>query len=362
MDDANTSPVVRAALGGEARAASLSKARRKEIAKQAAQSRWSSGVLQATHAGDFRIGGKLISAAVLENGKRVLTQESFLSSIGRARKAKAGTGSTALVDGLPPFLQAEYLKPYISDELRESTTPILFRNKKGGRAFGYSAELLPMVCEVYLQLRDGIQERAAFTDVPAKLPRQSGHIIKACDILMRGLARVGIVALVDEATGYQDVRDRKALQQILDQYIGKELAKWAKRFPDEFYEQMFRLRGWTYDPDSSRRPMAMAKMTVDLVFDRIGPGLTKELKNKEFERREKEGGKRHLHRWLTVDIGHPALAHHLSGLTFLAKAFPDGDWEGFHRAVDRVTPKYNRTMLLPFTDEDIRPVARELQP
>jgi hypothetical protein len=170
---------------------------------------------------------------------------------------------------------------------------------------------------------------------------------------------VGIIALVEEATGYQDVRDRKALQQILDQYIGKELAKWAKRFPNEFYEQMFRLRSWEYHPTSSRRPMAMAKMTIDLVFDRIGPGLTKELREREVERRRKEGGgRKHLHRWLTPDIGHPALAHHLSGLTFLAKSYPDGEWDGFHRAVDRVAPKYNRTLLLPFTDEDVRPESR----
>lgn len=345
----------RGAKGGEARAAVLTKEERSAIAKKAAESRWSAGILRATHSGNFRIGGKEISAAVLENGKRVLTQESFLDSIGRARKAKAGTGSTALVDGLPPFLQADYLKPFISEELRESTTPILFRNQKGGKAFGYAAELLLMVCEVYLKLRDSVQDEAARRNEPVKLPRQSAHILLACDILMRGLARVGIVALVDEATGYQEVRDRQALQKILDQYIGKELAKWAERFPASFYEQIFRLCGWEYDSNSSKRPMAMAKVTIDLVYDRIGPGLTHELKQKEIERRVTQGGKRHLHRWLTPDIGHPALKQHLDGLTFLAKTFPDDDWNGFHQAVDRAAPRYNRTLLLPFPDE--KPVA-----
>jgi hypothetical protein len=349
----------RGAKGGEARAAVLTKEERSAIARKAAESRWSAGILRATHSGNFQISGKEISAAVLENGKRVLTQESFLDSIGRARKAKAGTGSTALVDGLPPFLQADYLKPFISDELRESTTPILFRNQKGGKAFGYSAELLPMICEVYLKLRDSVQDDAARRNEPVKLPRQSAHIILACDILMRGLARVGIVALVDEATGYQEVRDRQALQKILDQYVGKELAKWAERFSPSFYEQMFRLRGWEYDSDSSRRPMAMAKMTIDLVYDRIGPGLTHELKQKEIERRVAQGGKRHLHRWLTPDIGHPALKQHLDGLTFLAKSFRDGDWNGFHQAVDRAAPRYNRSLLLPFPDEDLKPVSQD---
>ena len=70
--------------------------------------------------------------------------------------------------------------------------------------------------------------------------------MRACELLMRGLAHVGIIALVDEATGFQQIRDRDALQAILDAYLRKELAAWAKRFPDEFYQQIFRLRGWQW--------------------------------------------------------------------------------------------------------------------
>lgn len=63
---------------------------------------------------------------------------------------------------------------------------------------------------------------------------------------MIALAKVGVVALVDEATGYQTVRQRDELQRLLSKYIAEELQPWAKRFPDEFYTQMFRLRGWDY--------------------------------------------------------------------------------------------------------------------
>jgi hypothetical protein len=80
---------------------------------------------------------------VLENQKRVLMQETFLTAIGRAAKAKAGTGSVKLIDGLPPFLSADNLKAFISDELRQSTNPVVFRTPKGNRAFGYDALLLP---------------------------------------------------------------------------------------------------------------------------------------------------------------------------------------------------------------------------
>jgi hypothetical protein len=38
------------------------------------------------------------------------------------------------------------------------------------------------------------------------------HIAKQCELLVRAFARVGIVALVDEVTGYQEIRDRETLQ------------------------------------------------------------------------------------------------------------------------------------------------------
>jgi hypothetical protein len=39
--------------------------------------------------------------------------------------------------------------------------------------------------------------------------------------LLRGFARVGIIALVDEATGFQRDRTKDALSKILEAYIAK---------------------------------------------------------------------------------------------------------------------------------------------
>src|SRR5437899_145312 len=109
-----------AAKGGQSRAAKLSPEDRQAIAREAAEARWgSAGVPRATHTGSLEIGGRELSCAVLENGKRLLTQETFLTALGRAAKAKGGTGSAALATGLPPFLVADNLQPFISDELRE---------------------------------------------------------------------------------------------------------------------------------------------------------------------------------------------------------------------------------------------------
>jgi hypothetical protein len=318
------------ARGGVARAESLSPEERKHIARQAALSRWDANIPAAEYEGEFNIGNLVISAAVLPNSKRLITQTTFLKALGRSPQPRAGTGVLSTLDGLPSFLQAEVLKPFISDELMQSTTPIFYRTKTGSRAVGYDAELLPSVAEVYLQFRDKSLEEKG------ELPRRYKDIIAACDMLIRGLAHIGIVALVDEATGYQEVRDRQALQAILDKFLEKEFAAWAKRFPDEFYKEMFRLRGWDWKSLKGRRPQLVGVLTNNIVYQRLLPGLLKELK----ERNPKdEQGKRRAkhHQWLTVDVGHPALAQHLHAVTALMRA--SATWDSFQAILNRAFPK-----------------------
>ncbi len=165
-------------MGGIARADSLPAEDRSEIARTAANARWGKELPRATHTGQIVIAGRSFSCAVLDTGKRLLTQETFLTAIGRAAKAKGKTGSF-VVDGLPPFLAAENLLPFISEDLRQSTTPIFCRNEKGVRLAGYDATLLPMVCEVYLRLRDHCRDQGK------KVPAHQKHIVEACDLLMQ---------------------------------------------------------------------------------------------------------------------------------------------------------------------------------
>jgi hypothetical protein len=285
------------AMGGKARAANLSPVERKEIAAKAAEARWGVSLPQATHSGELVIGGRKIACAVLQNGKRVLTQETFLTAIGRAAKAKAGTGSLKLVDGLPPFLVAENLNPFISDELRQSTTPIVFRTVKGGRAFGYDAMLLPMVCEVYVNARD-----------EGKLLKGQEHIAAACYLLMKGLARVGIIALVDEATGYQEQRAKDELARILEAYVQEEYRRWTRMFPEEFFRQIYRIHGWPYKPGNAKRTPLVGHLINKYVYGQLPPGVLEELrrlnpvteagyrKRKHFQHLTADTGNEHLDR------------------------------------------------------------------
>lgn len=327
------------AKGGKARADALSPEERKAIARKAALARWDADVPQAEFEGVFPIGNTEVSAAVLPNGKRLLTQGTFLTALGRSRSPRAGTGVWSTVDGLPFFLQAEALKTYISDDLRMSTTPIFFRTKTGGRAVGYDAELLPMVCEIYLKYRDDSLAR------DGKIPGTSEHVIRACDAVMRGLARVGIVALVDEATGYQEVRDRKALQSILDAFLRKELAAWASCFPNDFYKEMFRLRGWEWATLSTKRPRMAGKLTKDIVYSRLAPGIVQELEERNPANENWYRKARH-HQWLTQDVGHPALAQHLHAVVAFMKV--SRTWDQFYSMLNKAFPKRGDTLELPF--------------
>lgn len=103
------------------------------------------------------------------------------------------------------------------------------------------------------------------------------HIATACRILHREFARIGIIGLIDEATGYQEQRAKTALATILEKFIAKELQPWTKTFPYEFYQGIFRLKGWP-GPDGVKRPVIIAQYTNDFVYNRLAPGVFEELK------------------------------------------------------------------------------------
>jgi hypothetical protein len=292
---------------------------------------------RATHAGELKIGDAVLICAVLEDGTRVLTQDAFNRALGRIY-----AGRTGGVEAVPPFLSAANLEPYISNDLRRSWSPILFRPKSGSRrgyAYGYRAELLPQVCNVYLEAESAGQ-----------LHGNQKRIAQQCGILIRGLATVGIVALVDEATGYQEARDRDALHKILEAYIAKELLPWTKRFPDEFYKEMFRLQSWQYSPLTTKGPRYAGRITNEIVYDRLPPGVLDELREKN---PVVDGRRKHKHhQFLTENIGNPHLEKHLAIVTALMRASPN--WKWFLRTLDRAVPKPGvPTQGEIITDEDL---------
>ena len=279
------------------------------------------------------IGDIEIPCYVLEDETRVLSQNGFLRAIGRTGRPVTGIGEKGL--NLPPFLAPKNLKPFISKDLIKALTLIPFHPPFGKIGHGYAAILLPQICEVYLKARDA----------GVLLPSQY-HIAEQAELLIRGLATIGIIGLVDEVTGYQEIRAKRALATILEKFIATELQPWTRTFPYEFYKEIFRLKGWA-GPDGSKRPRIIGQITSDSVYERLAPGVLEELRKRNPVMPHGTRKNKH-HQWFTPDIGHHKLKEHLAAVTALMRAAPN--WNAFQRNLERAFPKLNETIPLPFDE------------
>ena len=88
------------------------------------------------------------------------------------------------------------------------------------------------------------------------------------ELIVRSLSKVGIVALVDEVTGYQQYRERNELHKLLEKYLSQERLAWTKRFPDEFFKQLYRLKNWDYPTGNSGHTPLVGKLINQLVYEK----------------------------------------------------------------------------------------------
>lgn len=311
--------------GGKRRAEALSAEQRHEIASAAAKARWAEAAAlpKATHTGTLKIGDAEIPCAVLSDGTRLLTQAGFLQALGRSSKPKGR--SQQVTDGLPPFLATRSLKPLITQEIFDTTVPIAFVTPTGGKALGFKAELLPKVCDLFLEARS--MELLTTQQLP--LAEQS-------EMLVRALAKVGIVALVDEATGFQDQRDRGELHKLLSLYLVEERLAWAKRFPDEFYRQIYRLKGWKWPVGKAKTPL-LGHITNDIVYDRLPQGVLPKLRELNPTNEESKRRKFKHHQFLSEEVGQPDLRDHILQILPIMKI--SKSWDTFKRHLDVAFPK-----------------------
>lgn len=325
------------ARGGMARAANMTPEQRKESAMKAVAAKKELAALpKATHSGTLKISDIEIPCAVLEDGTRVFSESGITEALlgvrsGASKRLKkqaeeAGTH-------LPVFIAPGQLRPYITKEISEGPLRPIRYVMNGRAALGFEATLLPAACEIWLNARQA-----------GALQKQQLDKAQKAEILMRGLARVGVIALVDEATGYQKDRAKDALAQILEKFVAKELQPWVRTFPVDYYEQLFRLYGYQFPPEGKPqwRPQFFGKITNNVVYERLAPALLPELKKaaSKAERKAK------LHQWLSSDIGHPKLRDHLASIVTLLKLSKNP--QEFQELVDRIHPRFGSTYQLDF--------------
>ncbi|MFP9097577.1 P63C domain-containing protein [Flavobacterium sp. RHBU_24] len=302
-------------------------------------------ILKATHQGELPINGFLISCAVLENGERVLVNRSLATAFGLKGsgaywKNKKDKKNTAL----PEYLSAKYLQPFIDEETKSKLyNTISYINSSGTETEGVDATFLSDICNIYVKAG----QKGVFKDNP-EIPEKAYNLLVA-------LSKVAITALVDEVTGYQDVRAKDALQVFLIKFLEEEKGKWIKTFPDEFFETIFRMRGLTWSlANKGKKPQYIGHYINNFVYSRIAPQVLNELR--KINPKDENGNRKGKHpQYIDVDFGHPKLKEHLNILIALAKA-SGYNWTNWTRLVERALPKFeqdgSQLLSLPFSDPD----------
>ena len=340
MNDTSENPQRK---GGIVRAEKLDPARKSEIGRLGAMARWGDDSLpKSLDEGVLRIGDASLPCAVLDTKQRVLTQSGVMTALGRARQAKGRQYYDGDVN-LPAFLTAKNLKPFIPNELYVTSSQIEFRRKGGGKAFGYPAELLPKVCRVFIN-----------ADNANALTKAQKHIASQARLLLDGLADVGIIGLVDEATGYQEKRDRDELQLILAAYISPSLLPWAETFPIDFFKEMFKVWDWPWPAikGSYKGPLGpryAGKLIKQLIFENLPPGVLEELEAKnppdgKWQRRNR------MAQLLTDNIGRPHVEKLVANMTMLFRLSDNKAqfWTNYKKAFGKLPAQ----LELQFYEED----------
>jgi P63C domain len=268
--------------GGLSRAERLSDDEKKAIASKGGQARrekalalQNAGELsKATHQGRMMVGGLDLDCYVLADGRRVFHKRGMARALGM----KSGGGNVFL-----RAVQRKGLGSEIDKKLfKKIENPIVFKPLTVDLGHGYEAEVLVEICRAIIR-----------ADEADKLTTTQQGLVEQAKILLNAFAKVGVTALIDEATGFQQVRSPDALRILVQQYIEEEKRQWEQQFPNEFYDELNRLYGskkLTMTGSGAviqNRPQHFAKFTRSYVYhplengavleelDRINPKIDK---------------------------------------------------------------------------------------
>ncbi len=330
-----------ASSGGKARALALTPTERSQIARNAVIKRWAkekgipeeliaqqpNELPRALEQGGIKLGALMLSCAVLNNQIRVISFRSFSNYLlvkgGGAHWKRKKEGEAVL----PEFVSANFLSDFIDEDLKSLLTqPITYISKNGQVAEGIEATVIPKICDVWVRALT-----AGRLDTESR--KEAGQRAYK---LLNALANIGIVALIDEVTGYQKQKDN--YQRMLEQYIAPEIRPWMYTFDDEFYKQLYRLIGWDWDAFKTRKKnhsQYIGRLTNRIVYEKLAPGLLDALN--ELNPKNTKGNRRYKHHQnLSSEVGYIKLIKHLSAITTIMEQFDDGKLvEALHKIDSR---------------------------
>lgn len=303
-------------------------------AQKAANARWATEIKEATHGGVLNLAGIQTEVYVAEDGTRLISGRGLQDVLSLVDPKKDYQVSGARI---PRLMNNKKLQPLFEETgLLNLFKPIKVQYK-GRKINGYEASLLADLCALMIKAKgQGL----------ANTPRMKVVAERSEDVLV-AFAKTGLSALIDEATGYQNVRENDALQRILNKYLDDYAKKWAKTFPDEFWTKLLRAKGYD-NYIGLPRPQFVGHWINDIVYSRLAPGVLTELKNKN--PRTESGGRKYKHtQFLTDDKGIPELKEHLiRAMTIFDLSVATG--QDLDSLMDTVMPKYGDTLPLDFSE------------
>lgn len=288
------------------------------------------------------IEGVEIQCFVLENGERVIVQRALFRALGinqgstRNEKYKEFGGAARLAQ----FLESNSLIDLTTNEIGVLLKdPIVF-SYNNTIHYGYKATLL-----------QDITRTISKSYLRGLLPPRYAELGRNAELLDDALGKVGIISLVDEATGYQKFREKDALKVFLEKFLLEERGKWVSTFPDEFFEAIFKMKGWDWKlANKGQKPSVMGHYINNYVYARLAPKVLEELRKKN--PKTEKGYRKYKHpQFIDVDFGHPLLKQHLHALTALARA-SGFNWKNWIRSVERAYPKFGDNLSLDFPDNE----------
>jgi hypothetical protein len=279
--------------------------------------------LRVLNSGVLDIAGYKVRCAVLNNGKRVVFQREIVGLL---------TGN--LKGGLSRYFAAKSLQPFVPAKFKGPLEDAVFvfpYNRS--MAQGFEGIDLIDICDMYLKARQARDEngRSILQSSQQKLAAQA-------EIITRAFAKVGITAAIDEATGFQKQKDE--YQKLLSKYIAEDLQPWIKTFGDNFYFQIYRLKGWDWSrhiTDKKNHPWEAAKITNRIIYEKLPDGVLDKLR--ELSPRTAKGHRTHkLFRHLSPNAGYVHLVKHMGHTEAIMERHADGDWQKALHEIDTRFP------------------------
>jgi len=250
------------------------------------------------HKGVIKLGEYELPCYVVDDGnkvERVLTQREVVKLITGGRDSgnlKKYLQSRALVSTLPSEITSDF------------DVNLLIINVGSYSINGVKAATVVDICNAYLKARQlGL------------LASNQGKLAEQSEIFISALAKTGIDAIIDEATGYQYFRKANDLQAKLDSYVQDGYREWTRAFPREFFMNLYRLEGMTPPMIDAPYPKRFGKYVMQYVYDTLDPEIADFLRKNNPE----PSGKKHHHQKFN-DFGHKALLDHLFSILGIAKA------------------------------------------